>query len=361
MAVAGLIITGSAGFIGFNMVKYLEAIHQFDCVVSIDSMGYATTYNQKAYTEIFKNKPNGNCGFTNKNFMYSDHRNFRCDCDINDVSKFKKLCDIEYDFWCGDWYILDFASSSHVDNSISNPSSIFTQNASIPANLLDFIGNDNWETIQHYYHISTDEVYGDIPLEHKNDKKRYFTPGSTLNPSNPYSASKVSQDMYLTSIHHTFGVPITILRMANQFGTYQHPEKMLPASILRALRGETIKIYGEGKNLRQWTFVEDTVKAINNVMNDYQRIHHYDPPIIHLADDKNLMSNNDLVEKLVISLKRYNVEPKIEFVPDRLGHDEMYALKVLDEEQKFFTTPFDVALDKTVDSYVERFRNGEFA
>jgi dTDP-glucose 4,6-dehydratase len=345
MAIAGLMITGSAGFIGINMLKFIKEIHDFDFVLSIDKMGYATKYNASLFREI---------GITPTSGVHN------MECDINDVSKLKSMCDITKDWWASDWTILDFASDSHVDNSISNPSSLYNENCSIPSNLLAWMGKDEWKNINHYYHISTDEVYGDIPLEEKNDKRRYFAPFHSLNPSNPYSASKVAQDMYLTAMYKTFSIPVTIIRMANQFGLHQHPEKMIPASILRALRGETIKIYGEGKNCRQWTFVDDTVQAIWNIMRGMERQVFYAPNVIQLADENNLIDNNELINKLVISLKRYNIEAKIEYINDRPGHDLMYAMKISDEDKQFFKTPFGEALDKTVDFYVEGFRNGLF-
>jgi len=216
------------------------------------------------------------------------------------------------------WDILDFASESHVDNSIKDPYYSFSENSNITKKIVEIIGIKN---INKYVHISTDEVYGDLDCSYKNDKSKWFNINSRFNPSNPYSASKVAQDVFLMSLKHTFNLNLVIIRMANQFGEYQHPEKMLPASILRAINGDNIKIYGKGDNIRQWTPVRQTVNHIYDILLNENNT------IIHLSATDMLLTNNEVVNLLVNNLNNiHNIKCNIEYIEDRKGHDRMYAL-----------------------------------
>jgi dTDP-glucose 4,6-dehydratase len=340
----GIVLTGCAGFIGLNYLKKVLSpsfLDGWDVIILIDKMGYATTYNKKEYRRLVE-----------KFNLLSIEKN------INDIdgmnSVYNPTSPTEESI---KWTVLDFASESHVDNSIRDPDSVYQENASLPSNLIKWLGGV--KKIKNYIHISTDEVYGDISFENRG--KQFFKTTDQYKPSNPYSASKVAQDAYLHALHKTYGMPLTIIRMANQFGPWQHPEKMLPASILRALRGEKIKIYGEGKNCRQWTFVESTVGLIIQVVDSIVNIRNTEYNVVHLADKNNLIDNNELIAKLEKLLKtKYGINPSYEYIEDRKGHDAVYALETESFVDKQYNYTFDYTLEKTVDYYVERFNNGDY-
>lgn len=345
-----LLITGGAGFIGFNFLQSFYSFgwwQKYDKVINLDKFGYATSYNNEAYEKLESDLQKV-CDF--KTYAMSAQ-----------VFGERYLGKFDKDFSYGSWDILDFASESHVDNSIKNPAELYKENSKIPSDILAAFSS--LKSINRYYHISTDEVYGDLPIELRGVTSTYFTPTSQFKPSNPYSASKVAQDAYLHAMAKTFKLPVSFIRMANQFGPWQHPEKMIPASILRALRSESIKIYGNGKNCRQWTYVGDTVSVINRILTRDNIFVNKDELVetYHLADLENLMDNNGLAWEIKRSLIRYGITPNIEYIEDRLGHDMMYALSVPTNIAKQYIHNFRYTLDLTVDSYLERFRNGEFS
>lgn len=326
----GLILTGCSGFIGFNWLKnaFLDKtlLSTYHVIVSVDKLGYAAEYNKELYKVICKTLDI-----------------VRVDGNINNIDELNKTYNPQSQTECGHvWDILDFASESHVDNSIKTPTKLYTENASIPANLINWIGSH--KKINHYIHISTDEVYGDIEIKDAHNKHHWFTPNSPIKPSNPYSASKVAQDAFLHSMWKTFGMRVSIIRMANQFGQYQHPEKMLPASILRAIKGETIKVYGTGDNMRQWTWVGDTVKTIKNIL--WSPLVSDKLEVYHISDERNLVSNNKIVELTTKSLNKNGISAKYEYVQDRLGHDKAYAL--VSDFSNFNST-----LEERIDSLVQ--------
>lgn len=317
----GLILTGCAGFIGVNILLKMtpDFRAKYDRVISIDKLGYATVYNRDIYNEL--------CDGLNIE---------RHNINANETAAHLKFSP---NF---DWDILDLASESHVDNSIKNPSAIFEENATIPARLLAAFEDLN--SIRSYYHISTDEVYGDLPIDV--DEKNWFSTNSPFNPSNPYSASKVAQDAYLMSMRRTFNLPVSFIRMANQFGNFQHPEKMLPASCLRAFSGESIRVYGTGMNMRQWTPVDITATIILDKVAKNARF-----DILHIANKNGLVSNNHIADALTEAIGLYTgVTPQIEYVTDRLGHDLCYALKTTKEVDEYFK---DVNLERCLVSAAE--------
>ena len=281
-------------------------------------MGYATQYNKYDYYNI--------CDLNHI---------IRIDENINELSNIRnKLIFNPLDTKIATYDILDFASDSHVDNSISDPFSIFTQNASIPSKLLEWIGKDNWKNINVYYHISTDEIYSEIPLDKIKDKRNWFDINSPIKPNNPYSASKAAQDCFLMSLKHTYGLNIKFLRMANQQpGRYQHKEKMLMASILRCINGDSVKIYGNGENVRQWTPVEITSIIILDILKNNISI---DDEVIHIANCKGLYTNNQIIEMLEDIMALYGYTLRKEYINDRKGHDTAYALITKPFIDKYF-------------------------
>lgn len=329
-----LILTGAAGFIGFNFLKKFVnslVIDKYNFIYSIDKMGYATKYNSEEYRSICKNK-----------------NIFSIEKDINSL---KEVDNIFNTIGKKDCYIdiLDFASESHVDNSIKEPFSIYEQNATLPSSLLSWIGKENWGNIKNYWHISTDEIYGEIEFGKINDTSNWFTTTNNFKPSNPYSASKAAQDCFLISLKHTFGLPVKFIRMANQFGKHQHKEKMLPASILRAINGESIKIYGEGKNIRQWTPVDVTVDIFFDIIAENIEI----ADVLHISNRFGIYNNNQIIEKLVKCLEKKNVICNIEYIEDRKGHDMCYALDSTQKIDSYFDgLDFDRYLGKVVDFYI---------
>lgn len=322
-----LLVTGAAGFIALNFIQVLDKdpsgiLNRYQKVVLLDKMGYATEYNMMQYHMI---RP-------------TDW--IKVQSDINQVEAWKPYVSGNYI-----WDIVDFASESHVDNSISAPYKIFKENSILTASTVDAIGIDN---IGRFIHASTDEIYGELSYDAKEQPEKWFSKTDNIRPNNPYSASKVAQDAYLMSLVHTFGTNVTLIRMANQFGPYQHPEKMLPASILRALKSESIKIYGEGLNVRQWTPVVDTARYIYDLLTSEGR-----EDIVHYAAPQTLMNNNEVVEIWRnILLDDFGIESDIEYIEDRKGHDTMYALKDGCAEGQY-TTDVVARFRETIQFYVE--------
>lgn len=304
-----LLITGAVGFIGFNFLKYLvrdpdAILKRYDLVVSVDKMGYATKYNEIEYHKL--------CAKHNILDVKQDlNRIHNCIFTLHNDDK---------------WDVVDFASNSHVDNSISAPYQSFTQNSNLTANIIEYLGGV--DRINHFYHASTDEVYGELSYDLVNGpRESWFSEDTQLHPNNPYSASKVAQDAFLMSMGHTFELKYTLFRMANQFGPHQHPEKMMPASILRALKGEPIKIYGEGKNVRQWTPVADTVSCLYDMIVGEGMSNSGRGNVKHFAHPARLMNNNEVVDVWRKILKDdFQIDTKIEYIEDRKGHDTVYAL-----------------------------------
>jgi dTDP-glucose 4,6-dehydratase len=317
----GLILTGCAGFIGINILFKLnnDILKRYERVISIDKLGYATVYNRELYKELC----NGlNIETLNINLL-----------ETSNHIKFSK----EFT-----WDIIDLASNSHVDKSIENPYSLYEENSLITSRFLSAF--EDIKSIRVFYHISTDEVYGSLPLNAK--KSIWFKTNSLLKPSNPYAASKAAQDLFLLSMKHTFNLPVCIYRMANQIGNFQHPEKMIPASCLRAYRNESIKIYGNGKNMRQWTPVDITADIIVNKLNNLETF-----DVLHIANKNGLYDNNYIIDCLKDTINQNTgLDPKIEYINDRKGHDLCYALTTTKEIDKYFS---DVNIDYVLSSVAE--------
>lgn len=319
-----LILTGCAGFIGFNLIREIinnkPFFNSYTKIYSIDKMGYATKFNKNDYLTTCKDN---NIITINENIL-----------DL--IGKHSINTNEKYD-------IIDLASESHVDNSIKNPYGIYLENAAIPAKLIEWVGINN---ISKYIHITTDEIYGELPLQ--TPAENWFGKDANFHPNNPYSAGKAAQDCFLMSLKHTFGLNVKFIRLANEFGPYQHNEKMLPATILRALKGESIKIYGNGENKRQWTPVVDSVRIIVDVA-----LGIIDDDLTHIAKNEVIPTNNEVVEMWRKILKdSYNISTKIEYIADRKGHDLMYALQTDSKIDAYFNTPNVKRFEESISYYI---------
>lgn len=341
--VKNLLVTGAAGFIGLNWLEYfIKQKHNYEKIVSIDKMGYATEYNKESYFNV--------CSIGN-----IEHREINLATITEMPSGGLSIVGYKND---EKWDILDFASESHVDNSIKNPNAIYNENVKIPGGVINLVGLEN---INRYIHISTDEVYGE--LDYETPKELWFKPITLLNPNNPYSASKASQDCYLLAMKHTFGLPVKFIRLANQFGPHQHKEKMLPATVLRVLNGESIKIYGEGLNIRQWTPVVDSVKILYDALVG-ELDDEFVNDVLHISKLEGekgdvLYTNNEVVEmweeimKEIISEKGWRLAISKKFIEDRKGHDKVYALESRYNVNKYFTETLKDRFEETIRWYVE--------
>jgi dTDP-glucose 4,6-dehydratase len=222
--------------------------------------------------------------------------------------------------------VVHFAAESHVDRSIDGPD-VFVRTNVLGTQVMLDVARRQWQQdacmdTARFLYISTDEVYGDLPLE----STEKFTEDSPLHPSSPYSVSKAAGDMMAQAYHRTYGMPTLITRSSNNYGPRQYPEKLIPLTIKKALAGEPIPVYGDGLNVRDWLYVEDNCRAIDAVLRKGA------PGTIYNVGGGNELSNIDLIHLLLHALAAQTGKPEedytrlITFVPDRLGHDRRYAL-----------------------------------
>jgi dTDP-glucose 4,6-dehydratase len=283
-----LIITGCAGFIGSNFTNFYLSKHPKDRIIGYDSLTYAG--NIKALSVAIKNPK----------FKFVKG-------DITDRKLVGKLFREERPD-----LIVNFAAESHVDRSIKEPMVTLETNLFGMQVLLDACLEYNKVR---FHQISTDEVYGDLTFDSKISK---FTEESKLSPSNPYSASKAAADLLVLSYSRTYKLPITISRCSNNYGSNQHIEKFIPLMITKALNNEELPIYGNGKNIRDWIYVDDHCRAIDLILNK-GRIGE-----IYNISGNNEMQNIDVVKSILFELGKS--ESLIKYVPDRIGHDLRYAV-----------------------------------
>lgn len=280
-----LLITGGAGFIGSNFIHYWLEKHPIDTITNLDALTYAGNLANLKDIE----------GHPNYTFIKGDIR------DAETVNPLVADADT----------VVHFAAESHVDRSILGPEAFVETNIKGTFVLLEAARKNNTR----FHHISTDEVFGALQL----DSKEKFTEKTLYEPRNPYSASKAASDHLVRAYHTTFNLPITITNCSNNFGPYQHPEKFISRMITNLIDGENIKIYGDGKYVRDWLFVNDHCRAIDLVLTKGKIGETY------LVGGMSKDVNNLKVAKLV--LKYMNLgEEKIEFVKDRPGHDRRYAV-----------------------------------
>ncbi|MBQ8658082.1 MAG: dTDP-glucose 4,6-dehydratase [Clostridia bacterium] len=310
-----LLITGCAGFIGINFIKYWLNRHAEDTLVGVDCLTYAA--NKKPLQKLVQNP----------NFIFYK-------TDICDRTEIDRIFQTEKPNT-----VVNFAAESHVDRSIQNPDIFLKTNVLGTQVLLDACLRYG---VERYHQISTDEVYGDLPLE----SGEPFTESSPLKPSSPYSTSKAAADLLVLAYYKTYGLPITISRSSNNYGKYQHAEKFIPNIIKRAGEGIKILIYGDGKNVRDWLYVNDHCSAIDMILQKGKI-----GEIYNIGGD-NEMPNLVLAKKILSILK---TEIGIQFVEDRKGHDRRYSLNSQKIKKLGWKprTLFDEGLTDTVKWYLK--------
>ncbi|MCH4034967.1 MAG: dTDP-glucose 4,6-dehydratase [Lachnospiraceae bacterium] len=313
-----IIVTGGAGFIGSNFIFYELDKHPEDRIVCLDALTYAGSLS------------------TLQPVM--DKENFRfVKLDIRDREGVYKLFEEEKPD-----IIVNFAAESHVDRSIENPTIFLETNIIGTSVLMDACRKYG---IQRYHQVSTDEVYGDLPIDRPD---LFFHEDTPIHTSSPYSTSKASADLLVMAYHRTYGLPVTISRCSNNYGPYQFPEKLIPLMIANALADKPLPVYGEGKNVRDWLYVEDHCKAIDLIIRKGKEGETYN------IGGHNEMQNIQIVKLICDYLgKPYSL---IEHVTDRKGHDQRYAIdptKIHEELGWLPETMFADGIKKTIQWYLD--------
>lgn len=325
-----ILVTGGAGFIGSNFIYY-ELENRNDEIICLDALTYAG--NLSTLEPAMKS---GRVTFVKADI--SDEPS------VHDVFA-KHLPDI----------VVNFAAESHVDRSIMDPGAFLRTNILGTQVLLDACCEYN---VDRFHQVSTDEVYGDLPLERLD---LLFTEESPIRSSSPYSASKAAADLLVLAYHRTYNLPITISRCSNNYGPYHFPEKLIPLMIINALNNKPLPIYGTGENIRDWLYVTDHCKAIDLIMRNGREGDVYN------IGGHNEMRNIDVVKAILQELGKS--EDMISFVKDRAGHDLRYAIDPTKISRELGWTPetrFAEGLKKTVAWYLsnrnwwECIVNGEY-
>ena len=312
------LITGGAGFIGSNYLHYVVNKYPNDNFICLDALTYAGNFNN-----IISLLDKPNLKFIN--------------CDIRDIDSVNKVFD-ENEIDC----VVNFAAESHVDNSIKNPN-IFADTNVIGTMVLMNAARNHGNI--RYHQVSTDEVYGDLPLDRPDLKFKETTP---IHASSPYSASKAGADLQVLAYYRTFGLPITISRCSNNYGAYQFPEKLIPVVISKALKNEQIPIYGKGENVRDWIHVHD-----HNVGVDMIVRYGKEGEIYNLGGHAE-RTNIEMVKTILKQLNK--PESLITFVQDRAGHDRRYAIDSTKAEKELGwnrSYTFDEGIKETINWYVD--------
>ena len=312
-----ILVTGGAGFIGSNFIYYMLDKYKDYKIICIDKLTYAG--NLSTLSEAMKNQ--------NFKFIKADI------CDIEKIDTVFKEEEPNI--------VVNFAAESHVDRSISNPEVFLETNIRGTSVLLECCKKYN---VKRYHQISTDEVYGDLPLDRPDLS---FTEKSPLRPSSPYSVSKTSADLLVLSYFRTYKLPVTISRCSNNYGPYHFPEKLIPLIIIKALKNEKLPIYGDGKNVRDWIYVKDHCTAIDLIL------HKGKIGEVYNVGGNSEKSNLEVVKTILNILGKS--EKLIEFVPDRLGHDRRYAIndyKIESELGFKRDVTFEQGIEKTINWFL---------
>ena len=313
-----ILVTGGAGFIGTNFVYYQLQHHPEDRVVCLDALTYAG--NLENLTEALKNP----------RFRFVKG-------DIADREAVNALFEEEKPD-----IVVNFAAESHVDRSITQPELFLRTNIMGTQVLMDACRKYG---VHRYHQVSTDEVYGDLPLDRPD---LFFTEDTPIHTSSPYSASKASADLLVLAYFRTFHLPVSITRCSNNYGPYHFPEKLIPLMITRALNDQSLPVYGKGENVRDWLYVEDHCAAIDLVMRKGREGEVYN------VGGHNERTNLDVVKTVLRELGK--PESLITFVTDRPGHDRRYAIdpsKIHAELGWLPRTKFDDGIHQTVQWYLD--------
>ncbi|MBN9287334.1 MAG: dTDP-glucose 4,6-dehydratase [Gammaproteobacteria bacterium 39-13] len=327
-----LLITGGAGFIGSNAIDYFLTQHQNYTIINLDKLSYAASIDNM---DSFLHHP----------------RHIFVKGDITDSALVEKLF-IEYEIEG----VIHFAAESHVDNSINQPDIFIKTNVLGTFTLLE-AARKYWtgsKKESRFHHISTDEVYGSLGEE------GFFTEETPYAPNSPYSASKASSDHLVRSYHKTYGLNTVITNCSNNYGPHQHAEKLIPTIIRKALAGQSIPIYGNGKNVRDWLFVTDHCQAIDKVFHLASAGAHFN------VGGNNELSNIDLallicakLNELCPSTSKGDYSALINYVTDRPGHDFRYAVSINKIELALGWKPetaFATGLMQTLTYYIHHFK-----
>lgn len=313
-----ILVTGGTGFIGNCFCKLLLAERPEYRVLNVDVCTYAA--NPSTIEEELKN-PN-----------YKFYKT-----DIRDREAIEKIFEEEKPD-----IVVNFAAESHVDRSITNPQIFLETNILGTAVLMDACRKYG---IERYHQVSTDEVYGDLPLDRPD---LFFTEETPIHTSSPYSSSKAAADLLVLAYHRTYGLPVTISRCSNNYGPYHFPEKLIPLMIANALADKPLPVYGEGLNVRDWLYVEDHCRAIDLI------IHKGRVGEVYNVGGHNEMKNIDIVK--IICKELGKPESLITHVTDRKGHDMRYAIdptKIYNELGWLPETKFEDGIKKTIQWYLD--------
>ena len=313
-----IIVTGGAGFIGSNFVYHMLNKYPDYRIVCVDCLTYAG--NLSTLEEALKNP----------NFRF-------CKINICDREAIYKLFEEEHPD-----IVVNFAAESHVDRSIENPEIFLDTNIKGTAVMMDACRKYG---IKRYHQVSTDEVYGDLPLDRPD---LFFTEETPIHTSSPYSSSKAGADLLVQAYHRTYGLPVTISRCSNNYGPYHFPEKLIPLMISRALADEALPVYGTGENVRDWLHVSDHCEAIDLI------IHNGRVGEVYNVGGHNERTNLEVVKTILKALNK--PESLIKFVTDRPGHDRRYAIDPTKLETELGWKPkynFDTGIQQTIQWYLD--------
>lgn len=343
------LVTGGAGFIGSNFIHYMLGKYEDIFIINLDKLTYAG--NLSSLQDVSNSK------------RYTFIKG-----DITDASLVNSI----FDRYCID-YVVNFAAESHVDRSIENPMEFIKTNIEGAFTLLQsakkaWLRDDTWESGKKFLQVSTDEVYGSL------GETGSFVETTPLDPRSPYSASKTSADVLVKSYFDTYKMPVNITRCSNNYGPYQFPEKLIPLMINNCLSGKDLPVYGDGKNVRDWIYVEDHCIAIDLVL------HNGSAGEVYNIGGGNERTNIQIVKTIISTLKdilpyddarkSHIGEDQIKYVADRKGHDRRYAIdssKLSGELGWKAKTSFEEGMRSTIAWYLDNIKwleeitSGEYA